>query len=323
MSADDLLDRGGGGGSDSDEELLAPCRTRRVRPTTWREGLEHEADDVHEGIAAIKGEKIPLKLGGRFTRSCVVRGIRYNPGVATELHGAVPIFTRALNARSIMSNVIPDMNEEADFPYCFWHPDMPCEDTLRRLVSRYPTMRMRYLVGRACAAAGYVELYKELDLLPEVRIAEEARESTIGGDGSRAVYEMIKYEVMNDYACTVAASPEQARCPAFLNGDTAKRRPYNITKDDNLGFQEPALDERFLEKAKFARQYLYTPLPLDLPTVDKDLLVQMAAYYGDVDCYLRLKRPKATELETRCILRGMYHNPMFANGGLSASMSGL
>jgi hypothetical protein len=33
---------------------------------------------------------------------------------------------------------------------------------------------MRYQVGRACAAAGYFDLYKELDLLPDVSIAEEA-----------------------------------------------------------------------------------------------------------------------------------------------------
>lgn len=41
---------------------------------------------------------------------------------------------------------------------------------------------MRYQVGRACAAAGYVDLYQELSLLPDVFMAEEAHESgTEGG----------------------------------------------------------------------------------------------------------------------------------------------
>lgn len=36
---------------------------------------------------------------------------------------------------------------------------------------------MKYLVGRACAVAGYYQLVKELDLLPESHIAEEARDN--------------------------------------------------------------------------------------------------------------------------------------------------
>lgn len=66
-------------------------------------------------------------------------------------------------------------------PYCIWYPDIAREDTYRELAERYPSMR--YQVGRACAAAGYVDLYKELCLLPDISIAEEARESdTPGGN---------------------------------------------------------------------------------------------------------------------------------------------
>ena len=32
-------------------------------------------------------------------------------------------FTRALNARDMMSNSIPDMKEEHEFPYCIWYPE--------------------------------------------------------------------------------------------------------------------------------------------------------------------------------------------------------
>ncbi|KAF5574928.1 uncharacterized protein FSUBG_13988, partial [Fusarium subglutinans] len=50
-------------------------------------------------------------------------------------------------------------------------------DTLRQLLKAHPTLFMRYKIGRACAAGGYEELYKELDLLPDVAMAEEARDS--------------------------------------------------------------------------------------------------------------------------------------------------
>lgn len=75
-------------------------------------------------------------------------------------------------------------------------------------------------VGRACAVAGYVNLYKELVLLPDVHIAEEARDN-----GCTEIYDLImaqdvKYDVMNDYNRTVnLENPRQAN----LNGDTAVR----------------------------------------------------------------------------------------------------
>jgi hypothetical protein len=38
--------------------------------------------------------------------------------VCRELRGYLPEFTRAFNARAIMSNRIPDMEAAEDFPYC-------------------------------------------------------------------------------------------------------------------------------------------------------------------------------------------------------------
>lgn len=83
---------------------------------------------------------------------------------------------------------------------------------------------MRYQVGRACAAAGYADLYAELNILPDVSIAEEARES--GTDGSRTIYNSIMFapasiSVINDHDRTVDTLGP--RTPAFLNGDTAFR----------------------------------------------------------------------------------------------------
>jgi hypothetical protein len=58
---------------------------------------------------------------------------------------------------------------------------------------------------------------------------------------------------------------------------------------------------------------LYTPLPTDLPTINKDLLILMAAYYGNIERYVRLRRPnKWVGSEMCCAVRGIYHNTMFA-----------
>ena len=184
-----------GGGDESAESIFEPPKRQRTGRMTWREDIHVQRYNERDCAAAICGFAIPPKLGNDVAKLCTVRGIRYCPGFATELSGALPLFTRALNARSIMSNCVPDMSQPDDFPYCIWHPETAVEDT-----DRYPWMR--YLAGRACAVAGYVGLYKELELLPEIHIAEEARES--GSDGSKTIYDIImaspvRYEAMNDY----------------------------------------------------------------------------------------------------------------------------
>lgn len=89
---------------------------------------------------------------------------------------------------------------------------------------------MIYQVGRACAVAGYTDLYHELPMiLPEVHIAEEARECK-----KMAIYNLImaqpkKYNLMNDYERTVSSIEEVGvQAGAFLNGDTAVRRLLEI-----------------------------------------------------------------------------------------------
>jgi len=281
-------------------------------------------------------------------RACIVRGIRYHPdfatGAASVLHGSLPLFTRALNTRAIMSNRIPDLTKAEDRPYCIWHPDVPSEDTLRTLVQRCPDMR--YNVGRACAVGGYIDLYRELDILPEVAIAEEARESGPSDD----IYNLImaapaRYTVMNDLDRTLDLEHPK---PGHLNGNTAIRalldnkqefdRPYgrmageegdsepddededewpiwvvypypgfnrevyNITEDWNIDL---FTTERSREIAPEAVSLLYSPLPVDLPTCDKEGLVLVAAYNGDIDRYARLRGPWMLTSEWQCIVHGI------------------
>ncbi|KAK8132192.1 hypothetical protein PG999_000365 [Apiospora kogelbergensis] len=228
-----------------------------------------------------------------------------------------------------MSNQVPDQMAEEERPYCIWHPHLALEDTYRQLARQYP--EMRYQAGRACAAAGYYDLYLELDLLPDVSIAEEAREG--GTDGGRLIYQHImsypcRYSVMDDRYRSIEL--EKPHCPAFLNGDTEVRwyvesrvqTPddfyfgllQSIEEDSKINdseFRHPELD-RSLHPEEV--RLLYEPLPLDLPTMKKTLLIEMAAYDGNVDRYTRLRRPldRMGYIELLSVIRGIYHHTMFA-----------
>lgn len=290
--------------------------------------------------AAIHGQQIPVALGYELNRLSVIRGIRHYHGFAQELRGVTPEFTRALNARDIMTGIIPTMSEPDEIPYCIWHPDVPDEGTLRALVQRYP--HMQYHAARACAVAGYIDLYEELDPLPEVHVAEEASYASAerSNKGSQEIYQRItsqqvKFVIMNDYTRTVdIANPRVA----FLNGDTAvysslgggrehvdpkeisyfyrnlEDRHYtsnyfNITEDwgidDHDDHEAPDAPESYFP-------LLIGPLPIDLPPVNKDKLIAIAAYFGDIDRYARLHRPQMVRGEFFCIIRGIYHNSFWA-----------
>lgn len=177
-------------------------------------------------------ELIPFALGHPGTRICLIRGIRYHVNFATDLHGLIPQFTRAINARSIMINVVPPHMKDNEVPYCIWYPQVADESTYRELVRVYPGLR--YHVGRACAVAGYIDFYRELDILPEVSIAEEAQDNDFT-EGARKIFGTIlmstrKYTVMSDYTRTVAlGNPRPATC---LNADTAVRSHLTEQKQE-------------------------------------------------------------------------------------------
>lgn len=220
-------------------------------------------------------------------------------------------------------------------PYCIWYPDVASEDTYRQLASRYPLMR--YAVGRACAVAGYTDLYLALNLRPEVSIAEEARDAGSDPIFNHIMAQPVRYRIMDDYYRKVDLD---SYLVGPLNGDTCVlsvlRGQKQEFKDplvggdddhwfglmDTPGFEEmlyniteyQAIDEE--EPEHVARNYmldlLTSPLPADLPAGNKDLLILAAAYYGDVDRYTRLRRPKPHEKEIFCVVRGNYHNSLFA-----------
>lgn len=328
------------------------------RDVTLAKRLRSRTFVGQDAVDAIHGLKLPFHLGRPLVRYCVVRGIRHHlefaTGEAAILKGAMPEFTTAINARLIMSNQIPEMGSSEEMPYCIWHPDLPSEDTLRLLNQKYP--EMRYQVGRACAIAGYTSLYETLDILPEIAIAEEAREL-----GHTDIYEhimkaVVKWKVFNDYTCSLSLLAPAA---AYLNGDTAvvgnlSRRqgfsrpvgriegedgdldpddrddlsaaflfedPYgyfhlhdNVTGDMGLDAPEnwddmwefrQSISASSSPVPRIVLDLLSNPLPADLPTCDKNLLIFMSAYRGDLDRYCRLRRPYLVHNELEAIIRGI------------------
>jgi hypothetical protein len=307
--------------------------------------LSRNAFDGAACRAAIRGEKLPSNLGNHVVRLCLVHGIRHHISFArspevTELAALAgqEMFARARNARLIMSGEIPseDTMHAETYPYCIWHPTVAKEETYRALAQRYPAMR--YQVGRACAAAGYTQLYRELGLLPDVAIAEEARENR-KTPGARQIFEAImatpvRYRVMDDSTRTINVDKPEA--PACLNADTAvlatlaARHKYSKSFDpDDCSLditEDCGIDEEIVELkppvlSPEDAALLNGPLSFDLPSMNKTLLILCAAITGNVDRYARLRRrdvypPSSRVYDVRfemvCLTRGCYHSTAMA-----------
>ncbi|KAF5664955.1 hypothetical protein FHETE_6815 [Fusarium heterosporum] len=288
----------------------------------------------HDQEKAIRGDAVPRLLDDRDSRAALVRGIRLHYHLAMSesvkrLSYSMPQIARARNARRIMSDDVPERMAASELPYCIWYPDLATEDTYRSVASKFPDMR--YQVGRACAAAGYHALYQELDLLPEVSIAEEARESET--DGGKLIYDEImgfksRYAIMDD--CKRTIELRDYKCPAYLDGNTEVRWRLTarqgisrrfcddllpcIEEDLHLDLEDQAPEERYGRLSDDEAKLLHSPLPPDMPTVKKTLLTQMAAHDGNIDRYARLANSgrTLTSLDQDCVVRGVLHHNMYA-----------
>jgi hypothetical protein len=131
--------------------------------------------------SALDGRALPKDLGNQVARLCVVNGLRKHLHFALSAEvdtvcgiESQEVFARAPDAGLIMNNRVPEeelMRNKAWHPYCIWYPRVAQEETYSQLAKVFPDLR--YQVGRACAVAGYAQLYSELDLLPDPCIAEE------------------------------------------------------------------------------------------------------------------------------------------------------
>ncbi|TGO74818.1 hypothetical protein BELL_0254g00030 [Botrytis elliptica] len=310
--------------SDDENNFYLPSYDRKASPSQ------------QDYLGAIRGEFIPKNLEDLRMMCCIIHGLRYNEVFAESesmkeicAKSTNKILARARNARLIMSDKIPLMRDDKEKPYCIWHPQVASVDTYRELVHMYPDMK--YHVGRACAVGGYSDLYRELDLLPDISIAEEARDNlTI--IGSKEIFDLIMcqptyYAAMDDY--TRSVNWKAPRKAIGLNGDTAvlsslsvtvefmkefqrtRSHYFNITEDHCIS-ETSSVQAHSRPLAPEHVSLLYNPLPLHLPTTNKDALILYAAYEGNIDRYTRLRRPVMIPQENEAIVRGIYHHTAFA-----------
>lgn len=187
---------------------------------------------------------------------------------------------------------------------------------------------MRYQVGRAYAVASYVQLYRKLELPPDTSIAEEARENQDNSSAQEIFREImaasVRYKVMDDYTLIINIGDPQPG--AQLNADTAVKaslvarqnydegfhtwRCINTTEDWGIG--EKNIRIKLSELSDDEVALLEDPLPFNLLTTNKDLLILVAAYTGNVDRYARLRRPHGVNREIHCLVRGTYHSIFMA-----------
>lgn len=177
---------------------------------------------------------------------------------------------------------------------------------------------------------GCTKLYLELGLKPDVSIAEEARDSgAVGQD----IFDIImttpeRFAVMDDY--TKSVNENDFRRGACLIGDTAVRscveektalddrelcvfdtEYFDITEDSSIGLEE-SFAETSTQMESTILSLLYKPFPHDLPAINKDILILKAAYEGNMERYVRLRRPSLIKKEQFCLERGIYHSTTFA-----------
>ncbi|KAL5048110.1 hypothetical protein BDW71DRAFT_196484 [Aspergillus fruticulosus] len=225
--------------------------------------------DYDQCIAALEGRSVPGDLALAAARCAAIRGLRcsYEFAMSKDIRemcatSRFPEFVRARNARLIMSNVVPDGLEVPEAqPYCIWNPDFANEDTYRQVAQPCPSMRYQ----------------QELDLLPDVSIAEEARDGhTEGGD---QIYILIMSSPINYAHYTLSEDATEECGPEELD----------IEEDKYIGLHSDEADiARYDEFNPQEATLSWEPLPLDIPTMKKNMLFQMAAFEGNVDRCARL-----------------------------------
>ncbi|KAF5562986.1 hypothetical protein FPHYL_5411 [Fusarium phyllophilum] len=89
-----------------------------------------------------------------------------------------------------------------------------------------------------------------------------------------------------------------------------KAHPTLLMRYKCLAVDGKQLEERAIPSETLA--LLYAPLPRDLQTVDKDILILIAAFTGKIYRYVRLRRPRPINVGMQCIVRGINHNTFFA-----------
>ncbi|EED18086.1 conserved hypothetical protein [Talaromyces stipitatus ATCC 10500] len=296
--------------------------------------LRSSAFDLGEVRDALRGKAVPTVLEHRITRLCVIRGIRYHEQFAEDseleqFRQYVPEVSRALTARAVMSNKIPSIPEARDRPYCISHPQVASQDTYRKLCQLCGAVSRDGSVAEEARASGSMEIFESIMRKPvRYRVTNDyTREITLQDPTTACLNDDNAIVFTLDIDQGINKPRDEERDPV-IEGATVEEsqdasdfdgmdylypfsgfdeKMFNITEDINVGevdSEEPHLN--------YLPELLFQPLPADLPQGNKDLLILIAAYYGNSERYARLHRPRMIKGEPGCVVRGIYHNSMFS-----------
>ncbi|EFQ25874.1 hypothetical protein CGRA01v4_14279 [Colletotrichum graminicola] len=235
------------------------------------------SDSEKEDLAVYSGTaSCQARCGPR--EDLLVHGIRHVQGFATSSEvtrvcSGVDLYARARNARLIMSNTIPDMASPAEKPYCIWYPDVATEDTYRGIARRYPDMRYQNPRPGACLNG------------------DTAVRSSLQRHASAE-----EIEATSEEEFSLRHWPEHY---------------FDIQEDSNAGSYKWPFPGCAVLRGRDI-DLLHQPLPRDLPPVNKDILILMAAWDGNIDRYARLRCPVTLPNEISAVVRGAYHHTPFA-----------
>lgn len=276
--------------------------------------------------------------------NCVVHGVYHDYSFALWCDDIASlssnaIIKAAINACRIMND---DLNIDGPLPYCIWYPRLASQHTYRTLYSLHP--HMKYSIARACVIANYVELYDEMNLLPEVNIMLEAYDANNMYMYNSIMSSCVKYYVMDDYnrryvkpivtnhnlndTCTISMIRQ---LPQICYDDEDLRIRYNNNIVRNSIYFDIMADGCICSPADY-RWYndsvngdLFNEDSITLYKllvsqhicymfihVNKDVVVLHSAYHGSIDKYSIIRRPTYIPKEVDCLIHGIYYDYKFA-----------
>ncbi|KAG9258055.1 uncharacterized protein F5Z01DRAFT_692989 [Emericellopsis atlantica] len=231
-------------------------------------------------------EKIRIAQPARALRLSPSKLSTVHEADATILRGIPehPEFSKALNARAIISDLIPDIDlakQPQELPYCMRYQ-------VASLVSRFGACSPRVAVAEEARDGGSDAIFNHIMSQPAL-YKRQKQEFTKPEGPDGLFFEICPYLGLDEMIYDIAEKQ-----------GISELVPHDDYRPSSLLSTDPMLN------------LLTSLLPVYLPAKDKDQLILTAAYYGDIDRYTRLWRPKPARAELCCVIRGIYHHPLFA-----------
>lgn len=251
----------------------------------------------------IHSNALPGSPGLEVVQRYVFHETRCHVNFARELRGLSGRLTWSPNTLNIMSNRIPDMRALTTSRIAYRIP--ASQATFQELLQR--CSQMAYFVGRVCAIAGDTDMYRERDLHPEGYNAEESYD-----DGGLTVInalisQPIKYRVLNatkgllimELRVSWLSRLTHASGSCLIHSRASSVQPaakFSTIRTLVSIYVSSILPGISVDAyicvpwnvdQEIVLLLLYSPLPADLTTIQRDIIVSAAAYCGDFGgiCY--------------------------------------